>query len=72
MPGIETLPAKRIITLEYRSVLLKVTVNSVFAEVYKTCAAKVKEHAVLKGVLPPLLCEDALCTSGECEPEHAL
>lgn len=57
MIGIELLPDKRLVSMSYRGVIVKATVDSIYDEVDKRLAAGLKELALGAGKLAPLLCE---------------
>lgn len=53
--GIDVLPARRAVLMSYRSVEIKVAVDSVYDEVDKKVAAMLKSCGVSSGALQPLL-----------------
>lgn len=55
--GVDLLPSKRMVSVVYRAVSVKIPVDSIFDEVDKKVAAKLKSLAVAVGELQPLLCE---------------
>lgn len=58
--GIELLPVKRMVSVVYRTVTLKIPVDSVYDEVDKNIAAHLKTMVVAGELLDPLLCELSL------------